>query len=182
MPNKQALGKQISRIRNRDGPSQPRSLDEINVPMELRNTINGEEFLVRDIEFDGERIMIFCAKSNLQYLQDAEYWIMDRTFKTVPVLFLQMYTIHALVGGENNARVLPMVYALMTGKSEECYNQLFQELINLGEEADLILNPPLILTDFELAAIKATQNQNLFISVVFFTCVRIFGKKYRLQD
>lgn len=88
MPNKQALGKQISCIRNKDGASQPRSLDEINVPMELHNTINGEEFLVRNIEFDGERIMVFCAISNLQYLQDAEYWIMDGMFKTVPVLFL----------------------------------------------------------------------------------------------
>ena len=159
MPNKQALGKQISRVRNKDGPSQPQSLDQINVPIELRRTIKDEEFLVRDIEFSGERIMIFCAESNLQYLQDARYWIMDGTFKTVPKLFLQMYTIHALVGGENNARVLPMVYALMTGKSEECYNQLFQELIDLGEEADFILNPPLILTDFEQAAINATKNQ-----------------------
>lgn len=70
-----------------------------------------------------------------------------------------MYTIHALVGGENNACVLPIVYALMTGTSEECHNQLFQELINLGEEAELILNPPLILTDFELAAKQAAQNQ-----------------------
>src|SRR5205823_8963479 len=81
------------------------------------------------------------------------------TFKTVPVLFQQMYTIHAPVGGESNARVLPMVYALMTGKSEECYTLLFQELISLSEEADLILNPSLVLTDFEQAAINAAQNE-----------------------
>ena len=61
---------------------------------------------------------------------------MDGTFKTVPLLFQQMYTIHAPVGGEN-ARVLPLVYALMMGKSEECYTQLFQELISLGEAADI---------------------------------------------
>ena len=60
-----------------------------------------------------------------------------------------MYTIHAPVGGESNARVLPMVYTLMTGKSEECYTLLFQELISLSEEADLILNPPLVLMDFK---------------------------------
>ncbi|GBC08248.1 hypothetical protein RclHR1_00080025 [Rhizophagus clarus] len=131
MPNKQALGKQISRVRNKEGPSQPQTLDQINVPMELRRTI-----------------------------KDAGYWIMDGTFKTVPILFLQMYTIHALVGGESNARVLPMIYALMTGKSEECYNRLFEELIDLAEEADFILNPPLILTDFEQAAINAAQNQH----------------------
>ena len=160
MPNKQALRKQISRIRNKDMPLQPQSLEEINVPIELRRTINDEVFIARDVEFDGERIMIFCASSNLQHLQDAEYWMMDGNSKTLPVLFLQMYTIHALVSGESNARVLPMVYALMTGKPEECYTRLFQELIALGEEINLNLNPPLILTDFEQAAIN----------------VRIFGK------
>ncbi|RGB21414.1 hypothetical protein C1646_778089 [Rhizophagus diaphanus] len=81
MPNKQALGKQISHIRNKNGPSQPQSLNEINVPIELRRTINGEEFLARDIEFGEERIMIFCAKSSFQYLQDANYWIMDVLLK-----------------------------------------------------------------------------------------------------
>ena len=45
------------------------------VPTELRKTINGEEeFLARDIKLDGEKIMIFCALSNLKYLQNAEYW------------------------------------------------------------------------------------------------------------
>src|SRR6266542_3989816 len=159
MPNKQALRKQISRIRNKDMPLQPQSLEEINVPIELRRTINDEVFIARDVEFDGERIMIFCASSNLQHLQDAEYWMMDGNSKTLPVLFLQMVTIHALVSGESNACVLPMVYALMTEKSEECYTRLFQELIALGEEINLILNPPLIPTDFEQAAINAAQNE-----------------------
>ncbi|PKK63639.1 hypothetical protein RhiirC2_788617, partial [Rhizophagus irregularis] len=135
MPNKQALRNQISRIRNKNGPSQPQSLNEIIVPIELHRTINGEEFLARDIEFGEERIMIFCAKSS------------SNIYKM-------------LIGGESNACVLPMVYALMTGKSEECYNQLFQELIDLGEEVDLILNPPLILTDFEQAAITGRKVKN----------------------
>ncbi|CAB4383499.1 unnamed protein product [Rhizophagus irregularis] len=100
MPNKQALGKQISRIRNKNMPPQPQELDEINVPNELRRTINNEEFLAREIEFNEEKMMIFCTTSNLQYLQDAEYWLMDGTFKTVPLLFQQMYTIHAPVGGK----------------------------------------------------------------------------------
>ncbi|CAB4373540.1 unnamed protein product [Rhizophagus irregularis] len=156
MPNKQALGKQISRIRNKNMPPQPQELDEINVPNELRRTINNEEFLAREIEFNEEKMMIFCTTSKFQYLQDAEYWLMDGTFKTVPLLFQQMYTIHAPVGGEN-ARVLPLVYVLITGKSKECYTRLFQELISLSEAADVILNPSFIITDFEQAAINASQ-------------------------
>lgn len=160
MPNREALRKQILHVRNESLPSQPQSLQDINVPDNLRITISGrEEFLIKEIEFDEEKIMIFCTISNFQYLQEAEYWIMDGTFKTVPRLFQQMYTIHALVGRGDNARVLPMIYALMTSKSEECYNELFHEVITLSEEANQVLSPPLILTDFEKAAINATQSE-----------------------
>ncbi|CAB4493943.1 unnamed protein product [Rhizophagus irregularis] len=158
MPNKQALGKQISRIRNKNLPPQPQELEDIEVPIELSRTINGESFLAKEVEFGEEKMMIFCTIPNLQYLQDAEYWLMDGTFKTVPLLFQQMYTIHAPVGGEN-ARVLPLVYVLMTGRSKECYNQLFQELFRLGEAASVTLNPSFIITDFEQAAIHAAQDE-----------------------
>ncbi|CAG8760200.1 11347_t:CDS:1, partial [Dentiscutata heterogama] len=58
---------------------------------------------------------------NIRRLSEASYWIMDRTFKTVPSIFCQLYTIHAQVGPEANSRIFPLVYALMTGKSEELY-------------------------------------------------------------
>ena len=157
MPNKEALRRVISCIRSENMPAQPQSLQDIDVPINLRVTISGEPFLAKEITLGEEKIMIFCTISNLQYLQKADFWIIDGTFKTVPTLFHQMYTIHALVGRENNSRVLPMVYALMTSKSKENYERLFQELIDLGEEADQILAPPVIITDFEQAAINATQ-------------------------
>lgn len=178
MPNKQAIGKQISRVRNKDMPSQPQGLEEIDVPTELRKTINGEEFLAKEVDFDDEKMIIFCTTSNLQYLQDAQYWIMDGTFKTVPLLFQQMYTIHGPVGGENG-RILPLVYVLMTGKSEECYTYLFQELIELAEANDITLDPSLIITDFEKAAINAAQNEfpeTLHKGCFFHLCQNLWRK------
>jgi hypothetical protein len=47
----------------------------------------------------------------------------------------------------------------MTSKTEESYKQLFQELIDLGEEAGQNLSPPIILTDFEQAAINASRSE-----------------------
>src|SRR2546429_8391347 len=70
-----------------------------------------------------------------------------------------MYTIYTLVGREDNSRVFPIVYVLTTSKSEESYTRLFQELIDLGDEANQSLDPPMILTDFELAAINAVQTE-----------------------
>jgi hypothetical protein len=157
MPSNEALRKQISRVRQKNMPSQPQSLDDIDVPTWLHTTIRGERFLAKEIDFNNEKIMIFCTISNIQHLEESRYWIMDGTFRTVPTLFYQMYTIHALVGGESNSRVFPMVYVLMTNKLERSYTQLFQELINLGEEAGYDLNPPLIITDFEPSVINSIR-------------------------
>ena len=44
----------------------------------------------------------------------------------------------------------------MTSRSEASYMRLFQELVDMGEEAGYHLAPPMILTDFEQAAINAT--------------------------
>src|ERR1043166_4851337 len=157
MPNKESLRKQIHRVRSENMPTQPQSLQEIDIPMHLRKTMNGDRFLARDIDVNDEKMLIFCTQSNLQHLQDAEYWIMDGTFKSVPILFQQLYTIYVPVGGEENSRIFPMVYVLMTSRSEESYKRVFEELTELGNQADLDLSPPIVITDFEQAAINAIQ-------------------------
>ncbi|CAG8849092.1 40459_t:CDS:2, partial [Gigaspora margarita] len=78
MPSNEAICKQISYARNKNMPTQPQILENIN------------------------------------YLEEARYWLMDGTFKTVPTLFCQLYTIHAIVGGKSNSHVFSMVYVLMT--------------------------------------------------------------------
>ncbi|CAB4374514.1 unnamed protein product [Rhizophagus irregularis] len=78
-----------------------------------------------------------------------------------------MYTIHALIGGENNSHVFPMVYSLMTSKSKESYEHLFQELVDFGKENNQILFPPLIISDFEQVAINAAQIQALRLAVEY---------------
>ncbi|CAG8855267.1 31189_t:CDS:2, partial [Gigaspora margarita] len=96
-----------------------RNLDDIDIPNSLCLTLNGENFLVRDSIIGEDRIILFTTKANIQHLSRALYWIMDGTFKTVPTIFHQLYTIHAPIGTADNSRVLPLVYALMTNKSEE---------------------------------------------------------------
>ncbi|XP_060878493.1 uncharacterized protein LOC132950896 [Metopolophium dirhodum] len=79
---------------------------------------------------------------------------MDGTFKTVPSIFLQMYTIRAPVGG-NNSRILPLVYVLMTSKQQLCYERLFEDLISICDDFGFDVSPKCIITDFEKAAINA---------------------------
>ncbi|CAG8760366.1 21340_t:CDS:2, partial [Gigaspora rosea] len=56
-----------------------------------------------------------------------------------------------------NSRVLPLVFCLMTSKSEESYKRLFEELIDFSEEHNINLDPHVVLTDFEAAAINSVE-------------------------
>src|SRR6266542_5828495 len=82
---------------------------------------------------------------------------MNDTFKTISTVFRQLYTIHTLIGGKNS-RILPLIYSLITSKSEEIYKNLFEELIDFVIENDFTLQPSIILTDFELALINASYH------------------------
>ncbi|CAG8677909.1 14883_t:CDS:2, partial [Dentiscutata heterogama] len=67
------------------------------------------------------------------------------------------------VGRSKNSRVLPLVYCLMTSKSEEFYRRLFEELIDFGKEHNIVLDLHVVLTDFEAAAINSVQLEFDFV-------------------
>ena len=72
---------------------------------------------------------------------------MDGTFKTVPLLFYQLYTIAVKKGGH----FLPVVYALLPNKTQETY----ETLLDLRKETNDDLSPTNITIDFEKAIINA---------------------------
>ena len=155
LPRKDALRQQIKRAKRVcDEEVEPKTLNEFKLPGAYCTTLSGQPF-GKDITEGNERILIFTKSENLKWLQEAKYWIMDGTFKTVPTLFRQLCSIHAPAGGNGNFRIVPLVYALMTKKSEELYQRLFQEVNELAEENDLELKPEFVLTDFEKGAINA---------------------------
>ncbi|CAJ0830968.1 10569_t:CDS:2 [Entrophospora sp. SA101] len=113
--------------------AEPESLNELIVPEDLTKTLSGSDFLVKDIVLDQDRILLFTTIANVQYLEQSPFWIMDGTFKTVPNIFRQLYSIHGRVGRDENSQIMPLVYALMSRKSEECYRNLeFQGVQNKG--------------------------------------------------
>lgn len=74
---------------------------------------------------------------------------MNGTLKVVLILFRRLYTIRTLVGTGENAKILSVVYIVMTRKSEECYIRLSESLNDFAAGNELDLNPQFILTDFE---------------------------------
>ena len=92
LPSNEALRQTIKRIRRFNLPVEPTTLEDLTVPENLRVTINGSEFLVRDSTVGVDRLLLFTTIPNIRYLEQSIFWIMDGTFRTVPGLFSQLYT------------------------------------------------------------------------------------------
>ena len=123
LPQKDALRQQIKTAKRIcDEDVEPKTLDNFELPSAYCITLSGMDF-AKNITDGTERILLFTTIENLKWLQEAKFWIMDGTFKTVPTLFRQLYNIHAPTGGNVNFRVVPLVYALMSTKTEELYQR-----------------------------------------------------------
>ena len=157
LPSRDALRQTVKRVRRTNLPAEPQSLATLIIPENMQITLSGSNFLVRNLNIGDGKVLIFTTSNNINYLSQSSFWIMDGTFKTVPTIFKQLYTIHGSVGSNENSRVMPLVFSLMSNKSEECYKALFQNLINFGDENNLDLQPQFVLTDFKIAAINAVR-------------------------
>ncbi|KFD48861.1 hypothetical protein M514_10224 [Trichuris suis] len=94
LPWTNALRCTIKRVRKLHRPVESRRLAEVEIPAALKVTLCGELFLVRDSAVGLGQILLFTTVANIRKLAHAAIWIMDGTFKTVPIVFYQLYTIH----------------------------------------------------------------------------------------
>ena len=133
-------------------PANPNSLVNVMVPESYTVSNSGEPFLLANIG-EAERILIFSTTSNLERLGNADLWHGDGTFKCVPGIFTQLYTIHAV---KDNV-TYPCVYALLPNKREETYNRLLENLKTLAAARNIALTPREIMTDFEIGFMNATK-------------------------
>lgn len=104
------------------------------------------------IKFDSgpgdNRVIIIACDDLMDGLARADVWMADGTFKIVPSLFFQLYSVHFNLGhGINPAAV----YCLLSNKTAETYATVLRELKNLIP----LSAPTKVLVDFERAAMKA---------------------------
>lgn len=66
---------------------------------------------------------MFATNAALNLLASSPNWLGDGTFKVVPSMFYQLYVIH--VQWKQSYKTVPVVFALMEGKSKEDYLSLF---------------------------------------------------------
>ncbi|KAF0464707.1 hypothetical protein F8M41_026445 [Gigaspora margarita] len=159
LPSYNAIRQTIQRVHHLDLPTELLTLDSFVIPNYMKQTLKGSDFLISNTTVNQSRILMFTTADNFCHLNHSPYWIMDGTFKTVPNIFKQLYTIHDCIGGNENSRIMPLVFSLMTEKSMESYRRLFQGLIDFAEEHNIDLSPQIVLTDFEVAIINAVQSE-----------------------
>jgi hypothetical protein len=154
LPSTPTMAKNIQRYRQKEGqaPPNPRNLLDfvIDANSPYAQTKSGDVFLQFDSGASDNRVLIFTTHKNLRAMSNCDHWYADDTFKVVPPLFNQLYTINGFA--QNN--VLPSIYILMPNRREETYDRVFTAIKNLRPN----LNPVSIMTDSELAAINAFKS------------------------
>ncbi|KAL0810605.1 hypothetical protein ABMA28_010722 [Loxostege sticticalis] len=158
MPNKDAMRMLVHRVRNKDFPTIPTDIRHIVIPNELAE-IGSEQFLLGHYTENDECVIVFATNKNIRLLNAADYWLMDGTFRCCPHPFCQIYSIHAMVGTqEGTHKIVPLVYGLLSHKTEKCYTIFLQILKRQAlNRLNMCLNPRIIMTDFERAAMRAIK-------------------------
>jgi len=142
LPQMSSLTRDVCRHRQRNGMND-------NHVEKYNNTISGNTFIrIKEPDF-----ILFAAQEDIDFLFSNQHWFADGTFRVTPEGFHQLYTIHLICYGQ----VFPCIYALLPGKSEAVYRRLLQCLFDLKSNGCNAL-PLSIITDFEMAAIKAMKD------------------------
>ena len=85
-------------------------------------TLKGCDFLLHDSKNGKQRFFMYATKKNLKQLKECKLWFADGTFKCVPTILHQLYTIHGFlkVQSETNRYMcVPLVYFLLPNKKKD---------------------------------------------------------------
>ena len=78
-------------------------------------------------------ILIFSTVQNMDCLCDVDVLFIDGTLKCCPKYFYQLYNIH----GCKNRNYVPLVFALLPSKSEECYLNMWSFMQTVVRKMDM---------------------------------------------
>lgn len=143
------------------------------MPTEWRTTYNQKPFLIYDNgpAKDTQRILIFASEEGLLHLAQSRRWYVDGTFSVVPIIFDQLYVIRAPLGDSS----VSCVYALLPGRTQLLYEEMFRAIQNVCEMIDISPDPAVVIADFEKAVWQA-------VTVVFGDHVEVKGCFFHLTQ
>ncbi|XP_018496452.1 uncharacterized protein LOC108864738, partial [Galendromus occidentalis] len=142
----------LQRHRAKDRPTLPQTLADIILEGQWATTKLGVTFLMID---DGttDRMLGFLTEEALTILCGATAVFMDGTFRIVPSLFCQLYSLHAFFRGQ----MMPLAYFLLADKEKDTYIRMFRLISDLAASRGLLFRPAKFHLDYEVAALKAIE-------------------------
>ncbi|XP_053214390.1 uncharacterized protein LOC128397669 [Panonychus citri] len=149
-------------------PPLPVTRSGIVIPENFKQSA-GKDFLLAE-DGDEDKILIFGTRDFFRILCASKNVYMDGTFKCVPSIFYQLYTIHVMV----KDLMIPVIYALLPDKNRSTYIRFFRMIQDLAIDAFLSFSPEVFILDFELGVISAIKN--LFSSSTIKCCNFHFGQ------
>ena len=141
----------LYRQRLNNFPTLPTSRETLNLPANLQQTISGANFLIYSSQ--GNEILIFGTQENIIKLSTKVHWCVDGTFKSVPHLYRQLFSIHAFEGD----KLIPLIYCLLSAKTRVIYSELFRSLKDNASDLKVVLSPELVTCDFESGLIASIR-------------------------
>lgn len=149
LPKKSTLSRTLQRHRQKENAANCGSfLPPIPTDLNFVFPAHFDEMMLFDSGPGEDRLIILGSNLLLDGLARADLWLADGTFKVVPSIFFQLYTIHfEFVPGINPVGL----YCLLTNKNRATYDRLLQEIKRLIPTA----NPKKVLVDFETATMSA---------------------------
>ena len=137
---------------------------------EWRKTWRGHEYLT--LQDNNWGIAVFTTSKMLTAMQKSTCFYLDGTFRTAPLPYMQLLTIHCRYQGF----VVPVAFCLLTGKTIGQYNrQVLQHLKRtVRRRTGHRLHPSEAVLDFEYSLMLAIQTE-------FPTC-RLSGCYFHFQQ
>ena len=155
IPNYNGIRSSLQRTRVKVRPPLPASRNDVRLEGPWATTRDGEAFFLFDSDGidDGARIIGFSTEEAMSVLCRAPAIYMDGTFRVVPDIFAQLYTLHAVYKG----KMMPFVYFLLPDKQKETYVRMFGLLQRYASSKGLNFRPPKFQLDYEVAVLVAIR-------------------------
>lgn len=148
LPKKTSLARILRRHRQQVHLSEGEVMPPIPTDTDFVMPARFKDFVLYDSGPGSDRIILLGCNELMDALARASLWLADGTFKVVPSIFFQLYTIHfQFVPGINPAAL----YCIVTDKTRGTYDRILDQLLIIIPTAA----PTVILTDFESAAMGA---------------------------
>ena len=149
LPKPEYMARAVNRLREQLRPEDPTDLmfeiSEESIPADL---------LKADVCIQSKQHLVFATRQQLQQLVKAKNWYVDGTFKLCRQPFSRLFRISAFVKSGDQAKQVPLLFVIMSGRRKRDYRAILQEVLNI------LPSPPAvrrITLDFKACTVDSPQ-------------------------